>query len=375
MHVGADDRTLIDKGRKSGQALMRILNSVLDYSKLAHGVFDLKSSDLDVADVCHTAMDLHAATASTKGIDLRSRLDLPLSEESWVLGDEGKVFEIINNLLSNALKFTEIGFVELTVRLSLLSGPDLPETTLHMRVQDSGTGIPAEDQPRVFLPFFQRRTESGQTTGGTGLGLSIVKQLIEALNGEIRVESEPGRGSTFCVSLSVRLASSHEHAPPNASADSTPRDASPGRDDPASKFLNQRLLLVDDNEPSATLACRVLETIGFDVSVAENGAIALEKFKAQPFDIVLMDCQMPIMDGYAATRAIRSHEALAGSRRTPMIAITAQTLDGDREKCLAAGKDDFLGKPYSLRDLRPKLDRWLFGTTAVKAPVVGRIGR
>jgi len=124
----------------------------------------------------------------------------------------------------------------------------------------------------------QRQTESGQATGGTGLGLSIVKQLIEALNGEIRVESEPGRGSTFYVSLPVRLASSHERAPPNASAEGKPRDASPGRADAASEFLSQRLLLVDDNELNATLACRVLEAIGFDVSVAENGGIALEKF-------------------------------------------------------------------------------------------------
>ena len=118
-----------------------------------------------------------------------------------------------------------------------------------------------------------------------------------------------------------------------------------------------------------------METVGFEVQTAENGAIALEKFKAQPFDIVLMDCQMPIMDGYAATRAIRIHESLAGARRTPIIAITAYTLDGDREKCLAAGMDDFLGKPYSLRDLRPKLERWLLGANAIKAPVVGRIGR
>ena len=142
----------------------------------------------------------------------------------------------------------------------------------------------------------------------------------------------------------------------------------------SNEFRDKRVLLVDGNELNAPLACRVMETIGFEVEIAEDGAIAVEKFKAQSFDIVLMDCQMPVMDGHAA-RAIRSDESLAGSRRTPIIAITAHTLDGDREKCLAAGMDDFLGKPYSLRDLRPKLDRWLFGTTAVKAPVVGRIGR
>jgi signal transduction histidine kinase/ActR/RegA family two-component response regulator len=375
-HVGAEDRALIDKGRKSGQALMRILNTILDYSKLAHGVVDLKVSAIDVADVCRAAMELHAAAASTKGIDLRSRLDLPPSGESWVMGDEVKVFEIINNLLSNALKFTEIGFVELTVRLSFQSSPELPDATLHVRVQDSGSGIPAEDQHRVFMPFFQRQGESGRPAGGTGLGLSIVKQLVEALKGEIRLESELGRGSTFYVSMPVRIAPASSLAQvrsrrsPDASA-----DGSAGYDNVGGEFSGQHLLLVDDNELNAMLACRVMEAIGFIVTMAENGAVALEKFIAQPFDIVLMDCQMPVMDGYAATRAIRNHEALIAARRTPVIAITAYTLDGDREKCLACGMDDFLGKPYSLKDLRPKLRRWLFGSTATKAPVVGRIGR
>ena len=377
-HVGAEDRALIDKGRKSGQALMRILNTILDYSKLAHGVADLKVSAIDVADVCRTAMELHAAPASTKGIDLRSRLDLPPSGESWVMGDEVKVFEIVNNLLSNALKFTEIGFVELSVRLSSQSSPELPAARLHVHVQDSGSGIPAEDQHRIFMPFFQRQGEPGRPAGGTGLGLSIVKQLVEALKGDIRVESALGRGSTFYVSIPVQVAPSSSFVQLRSWGPAVDVAADEGQvrnDDEAGEFRGKHLLLVDDNELNATLARSVLEAIGFGVVIAENGAVAVETFIAQRFDIVLMDCQMPVMDGYAATRALRNHEELVAARRTPVIAITAYTLDGDREKCLAAGMDDFLGKPYSLRDLRPKLNRWMFGSAALKAPVVGRIGR
>ena len=362
-HVNEEDRALIEKGRASGQALMRILNTILDYSKLAHGVSDRRISPIDIAEVCRTALELHEASASTKGIELRSRLDLPPSGESWVLGDEVKIFEIINNLLSNALKFTDLGYVELAVRLDFVNGPAQPEATLHLRVQDSGAGIPEEDLQRVFLPFFQREGRDGQPTGGTGLGLSIVKQLAEVLGGEVRIDSEPGRGSTFYVALPVRVAPSIA-VPVSRSADHADARSKPIASAPvlahSSEFSGKRLLLVDDNELNALLARRVMETIGFDVEVAENGAVALDRFVAGEFDIVLMDCQMPVMNGYAAAQAIRAFEIRIGASRTPMIAITAYTLDGDREKCLAAGMDDFLGKPYALRDLRPKLNRWIF---------------
>ena len=359
-HVNDEDRALIEKGRASGHALMRILNTILDYSKLAHGVSDLKISPIDVADVCRTALELHEASASTKGIELRSRLDLPPSGESWVLADEVKLFEIVNNLLSNALKFTDLGYVELAVRLSFLHGPAQPEATLHLRVEDSGAGIPEEDLQRVFLPFFQRQGTRGQHAGGTGLGLSIVKQLVDVLGGQVRVDSEPGRGSTFHVALPVRVAPAT--AVPLALGRSAATPSAPVLAH-SSEFRGRRLLLVDDNELNASLACRVMETIGFEVEVAENGAVGVEKFVARRFDVVLMDCQMPVMDGYAAAQAIRSFETRTGAPRTPVIAITAFTLVGDREKCLAAGMDDFLGKPYALRDLRPKLHRWLAEAT------------
>lgn len=361
-HVGAEDRELIDKGRKSGQALMRILNGILDYSKLSHGPSELNVTAIDIAGCCSTVIDLHTAAATTKGIDLRSRLDLPPSGESQVLIDEVKLFEIINNLISNALKFTTAGFVELTVRLTLSSPSLLAKATLELRIQDSGSGIPEQDLDRVFMPFFQGHEPMYQRPGGTGLGLAIVKQLVETMHGTMRVKSEPGRGSVFDVALPVEIANlvvASDAAPTALGPAEVGPPASVPLTQSASEF-HHRLLLVEDNDLNAMLAARILEAIGFEVVIAENGAIALEHFKCTSFDVVLMDCQMPVMDGYTATREIRALELRLSKHRTPIIAVTAYTLAGDREKCLAAGMDDFLGKPYSLRELRPKLARWIF---------------
>jgi CheY-like chemotaxis protein len=359
-HAGPEDRALTEKGRKAGQALLRILNSILDYAKLSHGAATLNPTAIDASEFCRGAIDLHSAAAATKGIELRSRLDLPATGESQVLVDEVKLFEIVNNLVANALKFTRAGFVELGVHLGLASPSQFPKATLHVQVSDSGPGIAQADLDKVFVPFFQVDGGPDRRAGGIGLGLSIVKDLVTALSGEIQVESTLGVGSVFRVTLPVELV---ERGAASASAPYLPSSATPS--DPllagpdGSEFAGRRLLLVDDNELNAMLASRLLRTLGFEVTIAENGAVALDAFARGRFDIVLMDCQMPVLDGYAATRHIRELEARTAARHTPVIAITANTLTGDREKCLAAGMDDYLGKPYSVRELRPKLAQWL----------------
>jgi len=364
-HAGAEDRALTEKGRKAGQALLRILNSILDYAKLAHGTTPLNPTAIDVSEVCRVAVDLHSAAAATKGIELRSRLDLPATGESQVLVDEVKLFEIVNNLVANALKFTRAGFVELCVHLSLSSPSQFPKATLHIQVSDSGPGIAQGDLDKVFVPFFQVDGGPDRRAGGIGLGLSIVKDLVTALSGEIQVESTPGVGAVFRVTLPVELVE-RGAASPHLPSSAAPPDPPPPDPD-SSEFPGRRLLLVDDNELNALLASRLLKTLGFEVTIAENGAVALDAFARGRFDIVLMDCQMPVLDGYAATRHIRELEARTAARRTPVIAITANTLSGDREKCLAAGMDDYLGKPYSVRELRPKLTQWLPQRTVVAA--------
>ncbi|MEO8523823.1 MAG: ATP-binding protein [Caldimonas sp.] len=359
-HVGPEDRALIDKGRNSGQALLRILNSILDFAKLSHGAAIVNPTAIDISDVCRIAIDLHTAAAAAKGIELRSRLDLPAGGESQVMVDEVKLFEIVNNLLSNALKFTQFGYVELVVHLSLSSPSQFPDAVLNIEVSDSGPGISQSDKEKVFVPFFQIDASSNRKTGGIGLGLSIVKDLVSVLSGRIDVESTRGVGSVFRVMLPVRLVDMDSHG---ALPAQPPRTEVVERSRrllfDTSEFDGRRLLLVDDNELNTMLAVRVLETLGFDVTVAENGALAVEAFRREIFDIVLMDCQMPVLDGYMATQQIRELEARSGARRTPVIAVTAYTLAGDCERCLVAGMDDYLGKPYSVRELRPKLAQWI----------------
>lgn len=370
-HAKDDDRLLIEQGRKSGHALLRILNSILDYSKLSHGAAGVEISAVDIADVCRTVLDLHVAAATTKGIDLRSQLDLPPGGASRVLTDEVKLFEIINNLLSNALKFTQVGYVDLNVQL-LLPVPDkFPHAALEIRVRDSGPGISTLDQARVFLPFFQRDAARNPRHGGTGLGLAIVKELAEKLHGRVRVESEEGLGSFFEVRLPVTLSetSSHADARSTSHLPEAERGLTRSSEVTQSEFSGRSLLIVDDNELNAMLASRLMQAMGFEVQLAENGAVALELFAKKRFDLVLMDCQMPVLDGYEATKRIRELEARTSTLRTPVIAITAYTLSGDREKCLASGMDDYLAKPYSVQDLRPKLDRWLGRTVSPTGPI------
>jgi signal transduction histidine kinase/CheY-like chemotaxis protein len=358
-HVNEEDRALIDKGRKAGNALLRVLNGILDYSKLAHGGGALNVGKTDIVEVCRTVAELHTAAAVAKGITLRTRLDLPPSGETSVITDEVKLFEIINNLVSNALKFTSSGFVDLTVRLDAPAESTLPRARLGIVVADSGCGIDKGDLQKVFLPFFQPQGDGQAGSRGTGLGLSIVQELVQILGGEIRAESAPSRGSTFTVTLPVTLVEPRqpaEGAVPSASNGHPHHEPS---SEGKAEFRGLALLLVEDNELNAMLAAQLMAAIGFDVVTAADGALALEQVKARQFDIVLMDCQMPVMDGYDATRAIRDVERRRAGRRTPIIAVTAYALAGEREKCLACGMDDFLAKPYTLADLRPKLRRWL----------------
>jgi two-component system, sensor histidine kinase len=286
------------QGRNSGQALLRILNSLLDYSQLSQGAAIDNPTAIDVSDVCRIAIDLHTAAATAKGIELRSRLDLPASGDSQVMVDEVKLFEIVNNLVSNALKFTQSGYVELVVHLSLSTPSQFPDAVLNIQVSDSGPGISQSDSEKVFVPFFQIDAGSDRKTGGIGLGLSIVKELVSVLSGRIDVESTPGVGSVFRVTLPVRMVDTGSYAAQRAQQ-ARPEAVERSRRLPfdASEFAGRRLLLVDDNELNTMLAVRVLETLGFDVTVADDGALAVDAFRRETFDIVLMDCQMPVLDG------------------------------------------------------------------------------
>ena len=372
-----EDRNLIRQGQTAGQALMRILNSILDYTKLAHGRETVSSHTVSLKAVCATVIDLHDAAATAKGISIRLRLDL-VPSLAFIEIDEVKLFEIINNLVSNAIKFTSSGSVELSIQVERRSGEELPKAMLLIHVRDTGIGIPEAQQSKVFLPFFQGEAGGTGTTGGTGLGLSIVYELVGILGGVVTLSSVVGAGTVVRVEIPIAIATSgNDLSAPRGLMEFFRQHEGPGRGRKTSRGINDEVdlvqrrakskadslvghvLLVDDNELNAALGARVLQAFGLRVSVASNGKEALDASAKTSFDVILMDCRMPVLDGFEATRSIRGKEREICAAATPVIGLTANTLDGDREACIAAGMSDYLGKPYTSDELHALLVKWL----------------
>ena len=363
-HAAAADRQLIDKGRRAGKALLRILNGVLDYTKLSQRHTPVSLSVVSVPDICATVVELHEPAAVSKGIEFSARLDIvPFGNEVHL--DEVKAFEIINNLVSNAIKFTAAGRVELRVQLERASDEGYPSAVLQIVVADTGSGIPPEEKEKIFLPFYQVDRAASRKTGGTGLGLSIVKELVSVLGGTLDLTSEVDIGTEVRVAIPVQVATAVEGPPVAVRTPDCGVPALNGRDTNGptrSTMLGSlagRVLLVEDNELNASLAARLLRLMGLDVVVAQNGEAGLRRAFESRFDAILMDCQMPVMDGYEATRRIRLRERATAAWPTPIVGLTANTLSGDRQGCLDAGMSDYLGKPYAANELHSLLCRWL----------------
>jgi PAS domain S-box-containing protein len=320
---------------ESGRDLLAMVNDILDFSKVEAGRLDLAKIDFNLADVLQQAVDGVAGAAAAKGLRIACLPDKSLPGR--VQGDPARIRQITGHLLANAVKFTEEGAVVLRARLV----QDAPEGALvRVEVTDTGMGIPAEAQTRLFQPFSQLDGTTSRRFGGAGLGLGLSKRLVEAMRGQIGVRSEPGKGSTFWYT--VRL------APPSASLEAVTR-TTPRRG---------RVLVVEDNKVNLRVASALLENLGYQVEMANNGVEAVEACARTAFDAVLMDCQMPEMDGFRATAFIREREK-GEQRRTPIIALTASVLPGDKERCLDAGMDDYLGKPIQLEALDTALRRWI----------------
>jgi hypothetical protein len=271
-----------------------------------------------------------------------------------VFADEVKLIEILNNLTSNALKFTDHGGVD--VSLSARRVPSNPtRVRVSITVTDTGSGISAQDMPDLFKPF--RQTRGGrERSSGTGLGLSIVHQLAELMYGTVEAESTPGKGSTFRVRFEAEIA-----APRALIPSIEPASASAPIPEPHSKpvaHLDLRVLLAEDHEINAELAKLFLEGFGCSVVHTANGPATVKAFKEQRFDLVLLDCRMPGLDGFATTSAIRQDEADRGMSRTPIVAVTANAMVGDKDFCLGQGMDDFLAKPFTRQQLLEMLMRW-----------------
>ncbi len=331
--------------RESGSSLVSIINEILDFSKIEAGKLTLESTDFELQGAVKEAAGLISEIAQRKGLTISLQFDCGLP--SWVTGDSVRVKQILLNLLSNAVKFTESGGI--TVRVSQSAEASAAGLLLRFAVSDTGIGIPYDAQPRLFEAFTQAEESTTRKYGGTGLGLAISKRLAELMGGAIGAESVPGCGSTFWFTVDLKRAE-----PPC-------RNLRPSIVKPLPQPRHKGSVLVaEDNLINQKVALSLLSHLGYQAEVVQNGAEAVERLKQREYDVILMDCQMPVMDGFEATRAIR--QAQCGLSRTPIIAVTANALTGERERCLAAGMDDYLPKPVSRDALHNTIQRWLCRT-------------
>ena len=330
----------------SGEQMLSIINDILDISKIETGHLELDITDFDLHETIRQTCFVAGAQARAKGL----RLDLRIGEEvpRRVRGDRRRLHQVVLNLVSNAIKFTSTGAV--TVRLSALPAPKDGGAVIRVEVADSGIGIDPANLHRMFEPFTQADVSTTRLYGGTGLGLAIARELVELMGGTISAESEPGRGSTFRFELALASPLADDEALPGHARETLAAA-------PASWSSPPLVLVAEDSQINQIVAARSLERCGCRVDVVGDGTEALEALQTRHYDAVLMDCQMPDMDGYQATGELRRREQGAG--RTPVIAMTAQAMDGDRERCIDAGMDDFISKPMRHADLAETLRRWI----------------
>lgn len=338
--LDAEQRESVDIIRTSGEILLTVINDILDFSKIESGKLEFESVPFNVADCVAGAVDLLAGRAREKKLELRT--DIAPGTPAVIKGDETRVRQILVNLLSNAVKFTEHGGIH--VQVSSRPRPDgLAE--IEFRVRDTGIGIPLDRRDRLFQRFSQVDASTSRHFGGTGLGLAISKRLAELHGGGIGVESEPGRGSTFYFTIAAAVVAVSAPA----------RDAVVGFDEGFAVQHPARILIAEDNLINQKVMVRTLQKFGYAPEVAGDGLAAVAALRRQPFDVVLMDVEMPQMDGPTATRALRAE--LPAHRQPVVIAVTAHALAGDREQFLAAGMDGYLTKPIRLADLTDILRR------------------
>ncbi len=335
---------------QSGRALLKIINEILDFSKIEAGKLVLNPTDFDLSDFLQELMQLFGQQASQQGLSLSLQIDK--ETPPWVCADAGRLRQILANLLGNALKFTPAGSVVLRVSSSPQANAAIQ---LVFEVADTGIGISASQHSQIFEEFNQGDSSAARRHGGTGLGLSIAMRLARLMQGSMSVQSQQGMGSTFV--LKVEAQAIPAPATPAAAPDAT-----------GLVFTACRVLVVEDNLVNQIVAQAALERLGCQVDLADGGAEGVQAARLERYDLVLMDCQMPEVDGYEATRQIRLWElAQKSARRLPIAALTAHAMAGDREKCEAAGMDDYLSKPMSAADLQKLLLRWLPSADALRA--------
>jgi TMAO reductase system sensor TorS len=335
-----DQRESVTTAYSSAASLLDLLNDILDFSKIEAGKMEIEAAPFEVAQLVESTLSVVRLTAQRKGLSLDLAVDAAVP--AWLVGDASRLRQVLVNLIGNAVKFTERGSVTLSAALESTADD---RVRIRFGVRDTGIGIPAEKHDRIFAAFTQADGSTTRRFGGTGLGLTISNRLVGLMGGTLEIDSEVGRGSLFHFSVELGLhagAAQEERKAKMAALAATSRSG-------------LRVLLAEDNKVNQKVAERFLERLGHIVTVANDGREAVERWHAAPFDLVLMDVQMPEMDGFEAVAAIRAAELETGTR-TPVIALTAHAMSGDRERCLAAGMDGYLTKPVKLAQLVEAID-------------------
>jgi signal transduction histidine kinase/CheY-like chemotaxis protein len=330
----------VDTLQTSGESLLMLINDLLDVAKIEAGGIEIEAIPFSLENIVHDTLSILSVKAAEKGLKFETDLDAVTGRT--FIGDPLRISQILTNLVSNAVKFTPKGRITVAGRRN-------GDGHVELTVSDTGVGIPPDKQALIFQKFTQADSSVTRQYGGTGLGLAICKGLAELMGGRITVESEVGRGTRFTVRLPLR-----ESVAPVVQAEARPATAVQPR--------RGRILLAEDYEPNILVAKTFGELFGYEVDVAENGLYAVKMVRAIAYDLILMDVQMPEMDGLQATRVIRQYERSVQKPRVPIIGMTAHALDSARERCLEAGMDDYIAKPFTPADLERKIGRLMHAT-------------
>lgn len=340
-----DQREQLNVISESNDQLLAVINQILDFSKVESGNIGVEQVDFNIRDLIHKCIAAYSVKANMKNISLNLTIQPAVPEN--VIGDAVKIRQIFTNILDNAVKFTEQGAVQVAI-----SAHERDEmiTDIRFEVKDSGIGISADVIPKLFKPFSQGDSSMTRKFGGTGLGLAITKRLLEVMGGSIEVESDE-TGSRFAFTVPIVKIKQAPKA-------TLPRSREKAAEQTTNKSSG-RVLFVEDNKLNQKTMSILLNKLGFSVMIANDGVEALKMLGKDKFDLILMDCQMPNMDGYKATMEIRRNEE-GSVNHIPIIGVTAHAMEGSREKCLESGMDNYISKPFNISDLNKLIKKYLY---------------
>jgi len=342
-----DQHECVDMAMNSSNSLITIIGDILDFSKIEAGQVVVARRNFSIKTLFDSLSSTLSAAARRKGLELAFELGDGVPSE--VIGDIGRIRQVLFNLIGNAVKFTESGTVN--TKITVLEHEDSAQLRLGFMVEDTGIGIPADSVDKLFEPFTQMDSSYTRRYQGTGLGLSIVRRLVELMNGSIRIDSTVGRGTTVHFNVLVEMPPDAESADSSASNRTEANAEGGGR-----KSL--KTLVVEDDTSNAKMLVKILRRMNHRATIATDGKEALACIQKNPYDLIFMDVQMPVLDGFAATRAIRHDPEFKHVAGIPIVALTAHVLAGYREKCLEAGMDDYLTKPLKVDALKEVISKF-----------------